>query len=190
LAWRNQGACGQRPEAAAYLLDFVLVQFASTLANQYSVLIIHVFLLSSLGPLSGPNLVKEVLLIGAAALAVEGISIESAGCSQRACGQCPKPTGHHCDFVLIQITSTLAKQYSVLIIHVVSFRHLGPLSGPNLVKEVLRRKRLHIGAATLAVEGISIECAGWGHAAFGRSPQPTGYHHDFLFSHVTSAPAS
>jgi hypothetical protein len=128
LADCNQGACGQRQEAAAYLLDFVLVQVTSTLANQYSFLIIHVFLLSSLRPLSGPNLFKRSLcggnglLIRAAALAVEGISIESAGCSQGACGQRPEPTRYHCDFVLIQITSTLAEQYSVLVIHVVSFR--------------------------------------------------------------------
>jgi hypothetical protein len=42
-AWCNQGACGQRPEPAAYLLDFLLIQFPSTLANQYSVLVIHTF---------------------------------------------------------------------------------------------------------------------------------------------------
>ena len=68
-------------------------------------------------------LTAKRLLIGAAALAVEQISIESAGCSQGASGQRPEPTGYHCDFVLIQVTSTLAEQYSVLVIHVVSFRH-------------------------------------------------------------------
>src|SRR5690349_17786196 len=88
-----------------------------------------IFPLSSMRPFerarSGQkkSLRRKRLLIGAAALAVEEISIESAGCSQGACGQRPEPTGHHCDFVLIQITSTLAKQYSVLVIHVVSFRH-------------------------------------------------------------------
>jgi hypothetical protein len=71
-------------------------------------------LLSSLGPLNGLILVKENssrrkrLLIRAAALAVEGISVESAGCSQGACGQSPEPTGYHRDFLLIQITSALA----------------------------------------------------------------------------------
>jgi len=59
----------------------------------------------------------ETLLIGAAALAVEGISVESAGCSQRACGQRPEPTGYHRDFLVIQGTSALAKQYSVQVIH-------------------------------------------------------------------------
>jgi len=43
LADCNQCACGQRPEPAAYLLDFLLVQVTSTLANQYSVLVIHAF---------------------------------------------------------------------------------------------------------------------------------------------------
>jgi hypothetical protein len=66
---------------------------------------------------------KRKRLMVLAALAEEGISIESAGCSQGACGQRPEPTGYHCDFVLIQITSALAEQYSVLVIHVVSFRH-------------------------------------------------------------------
>jgi len=43
LADCNQCACGQRPEPAAYLLDFLLVQFTSALANQYSVVFIHAF---------------------------------------------------------------------------------------------------------------------------------------------------
>jgi hypothetical protein len=119
----SQGACGQRRDSTGYHGDFMLIQITSTLANQYSVLVIHAVSFRHWGPLSGPNLVKEVLLIGAAALAVESISIESAGCSQRACGQRPEPTGYHCYFVLIQITSALAEQYSVLVIHVVSFRH-------------------------------------------------------------------
>jgi hypothetical protein len=79
-------------------------------------------------------------LIGAAALAVEGISIESAGCSQGACGQRPEPTGYYRDFLLIQITSALASQYSVLVIHVFllsSFHHLRPLSGHKLFKKSL-----------------------------------------------------
>jgi hypothetical protein len=32
-AYRNQGACGQRPEAAAYLFNFLLIQVTRTLAN-------------------------------------------------------------------------------------------------------------------------------------------------------------
>jgi len=43
----------QRPETAAYLLDFQLIQVTSTLANQYSVLVFMLFLLSLLGSLSG-----------------------------------------------------------------------------------------------------------------------------------------
>jgi len=48
-AGRSQGAFGRRPETAAYLLDFLLIQVTSTPAGQYSVLIIHVFLLGLLG---------------------------------------------------------------------------------------------------------------------------------------------
>jgi hypothetical protein len=52
---------GRRPEPAAYLLDFLLSHVTSAPANQYSVLIIHVFLLSSfLGPLSGPISSSEI----------------------------------------------------------------------------------------------------------------------------------
>ena len=40
-AYCNQGACGQRSEAAAYLLDFLLIQVTSALTNQYSVLVVH-----------------------------------------------------------------------------------------------------------------------------------------------------
>jgi len=32
-AYGNQSACGQRPKPAAYLLDFLLIQVTSTLAN-------------------------------------------------------------------------------------------------------------------------------------------------------------
>jgi hypothetical protein len=52
---------------------------------------------------------REWLLIGAAALAVEGISVESAGRSQGACGQRPEPAAYLRDFVLIQITSAFAR---------------------------------------------------------------------------------
>jgi hypothetical protein len=71
---------------------------------------------------------RKRLLIGAAALAVEEISVESAGRSQGACGQRPEPTGHHLDFLLIQITSSLADQHSVLVIHAYLLSSfLGPL---------------------------------------------------------------
>src|ERR1051326_6498439 len=84
------------------------------------------FMLSSFHPLgrsSDPNSSREVsrrkrLLVGAAALTVEGISIGSAGCSKGACGQSPEPTGYHCDFLLIQITSALAAYPSIPVIHV------------------------------------------------------------------------
>jgi hypothetical protein len=50
---------------------------------------------------------REWLVI-AAALAVEGISIGSAGCCKGACGQRREPAAYLHDFVLIQITSALA----------------------------------------------------------------------------------
>jgi hypothetical protein len=123
-AYRNQGACGQRPEPAAYLHDFLLIQVTSTLANQYSVLVIHAFSPFVIGSVERAQaLQKRKRLMILAALAEEGISVKSAGCSQGACGQRRDSTGYHGDFLLIQITSTLAEQYSVLVIHVVSFRH-------------------------------------------------------------------
>jgi hypothetical protein len=63
-------------------------------------------------------------LIGAAALAVEGISVESAAYSQGAFGRRPKPTAYHLDFLLVQVTSAPASQHSVLVIHnFFSFRY-------------------------------------------------------------------
>ena len=40
-AGRSHAAFGRRPEAAAYLLDFLTSQIASAPASQHSVLIIH-----------------------------------------------------------------------------------------------------------------------------------------------------
>jgi hypothetical protein len=135
-AYCNQGACGQRPETAAYLLDFLLIQITSTLANQYSVLVIHAFSPFVVGSVERKSSRRKRLLIGAAALAVEGISVGSAGCSHGACGQRPEPTGYHLDFLLIQITSAPASQHSVLIIHNFLLSLLSPLSGPKLFKGV------------------------------------------------------
>jgi hypothetical protein len=58
-AGRSQAAFGHRPEPATYLLDFFLIQFTSTLANQYSALIIHAFSPFALGPLNGPQTRQE-----------------------------------------------------------------------------------------------------------------------------------
>jgi len=126
-----------------------------------------------------------------AALAEEGISIKSAGCSQGACGQRRDSTGYHGDFMLIQITSTLANQYSVLVIHAFSPFVIVPVERAQALQEKSsRQKRLLIGTAALAVESISVEGAGWSHAAFGRGPQSAGYLHDFVLVQVTRAPAS
>jgi hypothetical protein len=40
-AGRSHAAFGRRPEAAAYLLDFLTSQITSAPANQHSVLIVH-----------------------------------------------------------------------------------------------------------------------------------------------------
>jgi len=53
VAGGSHGAFGRRPEAAAYLLDFLAGQITSAPANQHSVLIIHVcssFIVSIMGP--------------------------------------------------------------------------------------------------------------------------------------------
>ena len=69
---------------------------------------------------------------------MEGISVESAGRGQGACGQRPEPTGYHRDFLVIQITSSLADQYSGLVIHVyLLFIHWVRWSGPKALQENL-----------------------------------------------------
>jgi hypothetical protein len=95
-------------------------------------------------------------LIRAAALAVEGISIESAGGSQGACGQSPQSTGYHRDFLLIQITSAPPNQYSVLVIHFF-LSLIGSVERAQTRQEKSsQRQLLLIRAAALAVESISV----------------------------------
>jgi hypothetical protein len=126
ISIRRRRAGAERESSKPSIDDFGFCrcQFASTAANQYSVLVIHFFSFSSIESVERARALQEKpsrrkrLLIGAAALAVEGISVESAGCRQGACGQRPEPTGYHLDFLLVQITSSLADQHSVLIIHV------------------------------------------------------------------------
>jgi hypothetical protein len=60
-AYGNQGACCQRSEPAAYLLDFLLIQVTSTLANQYSVLVVHIFSPFVIGSIEWPKLFKRSL---------------------------------------------------------------------------------------------------------------------------------
>jgi len=110
-----------------------------------------------LGPLKPAQTCQEKssrrkrLLIGAAALAVEGISVESAGRGQGACCQRPEPTGYHRDFLVIQITSSLADQHSVLVLHAYLLSLFWVRwSGPKLVKRSLpaawRRKERQVAA--------------------------------------------
>jgi len=114
-----------------------------------------------------------------------------ADCNQCACGQRPEPAAYLLDFLLVQVTSTLANQYSVLVIHAFSPFVIVPVERAQALQEKSsRQKRLLIGTAALAVESISVEGAGWSHAAFGRGPQSAGYLHDFVLVQVTRAPAS
>jgi hypothetical protein len=134
LADCNQGARGQRPEPAAYLHNFVLIQITSTLANQYSVLIIHVFSPFVIAPVQRAqsrqkkSLRRECLYV-AAALAV-GISVGGAGESQGAFGRSPEAAGYLHYFVFVQVTSALASQHSVLIIHTFLLSSFGSVNGP------------------------------------------------------------
>jgi hypothetical protein len=68
---------------------------------------------------------------------------------------------------------------------------LGPLNGPSTVKRVCSAtsgKDAAWNQLTTFVE-ISVNCAGCGHAAFGRRSEPAAYLLHFLFGQVTSAPA-
>jgi hypothetical protein len=49
FAANTAGAHSQRPQSTVHLLDFLLCQITRTLAEQHSVLVVHIFLLSSLG---------------------------------------------------------------------------------------------------------------------------------------------
>ena len=62
FAGRGHAAFGRRPEAAAYLLDFLTGQITSAFSSQHSVLIIHgvsPFIIG--GPLNGPGSSKRSL---------------------------------------------------------------------------------------------------------------------------------
>jgi hypothetical protein len=68
------------------------------------------------------------------------ISVGGAGWSHAAFGRSPEPAGNHRDFMLIQITSTSAKQNSVLIIHACSPFAVGSVERTHaLSKELFDR---------------------------------------------------
>lgn len=60
-AYCDQGACGQRSEAAPYLLDFLLIQVTSAQTNQYSVLVVHACSLFAIGSVERAQARQESL---------------------------------------------------------------------------------------------------------------------------------
>jgi len=123
---------------------------------------------------------------------VRAFAVENAYRNQGACGQCSKSAAYLLDFQLIQITSALADQYSVLVIHACSpFNYWVHSSGPNLSKGFVWRRRQgrRPETASTAFVEISVNFAGRGHAAFGRRPETAAYLFHFLFRQVASASA-
>jgi hypothetical protein len=129
---RSGGAEGESSKSSIDDFGFCRRQFASAPANQYSVLVIHVFLLSSFGSVERTQkLLKESLFGGDGKDAARNqstafveIAVKGTGCSQAAFGRRPEPAAYLVDFLLVQVTSAPASQHSVLIIHgVFSFHH-------------------------------------------------------------------
>jgi hypothetical protein len=111
-------------EASADLLDFLRIQLTSALATQYSVLVIHVFVLSLFWCI---QLVKRDLLgrpRKAArlklALTDEMISVAAKIRVPGARGKGAHASGDALGFLPVQFASTLANQHSVLVIHAFS----------------------------------------------------------------------
>jgi hypothetical protein len=136
FAGRSHAAFGRRLEAAAYLLDFLSGQITSASANQYSVLIIHAFSPFIIGSVDGPKLVR--LYIGAT-LAEESISVRAgirlSRCGAKGCGT--YSSTDVLDFLLSQGTSASAKQYSVLVIHILSAFVIGSVARAQALQESL-----------------------------------------------------
>jgi hypothetical protein len=108
--------------------------------------------------------------------------------------------GNAFHFLLAEFASAPAGKYAIIMVHkflldyscLFSFRHWVRLSGPKLVKKGLfggAGKDPAWNRLTTFVE-ISINGAGWSHAAFGRRPESAGHLFDFLLRQVTSAPAN
>jgi hypothetical protein len=144
FAGRSHTAFGRRLEAAAYLLDFLASQITSASANQYSVLIIHALSPFIIG--SGERaqarqkevFTRDWLYIGAA-LAEESISVRAgirlSRCGAKGCGT--YSSTDVLDFLLSQGTSASAKQYSVLVIHILSPFVVGSVARAQALQESL-----------------------------------------------------
>jgi hypothetical protein len=119
---------------------------------------------------------------------VEGISVKSAGSSQGACGQRPQPTGDHRDFLIVQVASAPAEQYSVLIIHAFSFHHFGSVERAQALQKEVSPDGLYVGAA-FAHESISVRAARGRGGTKGGGTYSAIDEFDFLLTQGTSAPA-
>jgi hypothetical protein len=140
---RSVGAEGESSKSSIDDFGFCGRQFASTPANQYPVLVVHIFSFHQLGPLSGPNSLKEVFatkrLYICAALAVKSISVRAGVIRSRggAKGCCTYSSTDVLNFLLTQGTSASTKQYSVQVIHTfISFRGFGLIDGTSFAKEL------------------------------------------------------
>jgi hypothetical protein len=94
---------------------FLLAEFASAPAGKYAIIVVHKFLLdvaktTALGLISKKGARRTHRLIGA-------FAVEYAHCNQGACSQRPETAAYLLDFLLVQVTSTLPNQYSILVIH-------------------------------------------------------------------------
>ena len=110
------GAKGESSKSSIHDFGFGRRQFASTAANQYSVLVIHAVLLSSFGAVErAPKLFKKSLFGGDGknaarnrSAALVEISIDGAGCSQAAFGRRPEAAAYLLYFMFRQVTSASA----------------------------------------------------------------------------------
>jgi hypothetical protein len=130
LAVYAAGAHSGRPESTSHLFGFLFVQLPCTFANQHSVLVIHTFLLSRIWVRCRAQALKKKSLRAALlrrtarggtlpnAAAFSGIAIGAAGEIKGARGQGMDSAAHLCDLLFVQLSCILAKQHSVLVIHV------------------------------------------------------------------------
>jgi hypothetical protein len=158
----SHAAFGCSPEPAGYPLDFMLVQITSAFASQYSILVIHFFLLAALGPLKRAQaLTKTVrprssaaerVLTAELANVLISIRMRSVGAE----GESSKSSIDDFGFCGRQFASTPANQYPVLVVHIFLLSSIGSVGAAQTrQKKSSRRKRLYICAA-LAVKSISV----------------------------------
>jgi hypothetical protein len=123
---RSVGAEGESSKSSIDDFGFCWCQFASTPANQYSVLVIHFFLLSLIGPVeAGPSSFKRVtprstrakLMLLTAALANGRISVLLATRTGGAECKGMQASTNVIGFLLGQLTSAVAAEYATFLVH-------------------------------------------------------------------------